>query len=61
MLTTPVALVSMGFYFHLTLAWSTVTCECAPEYRFDQEVLIYAKMILPIFMSIYFQNKTLVN
>ena len=62
--TTPLAVIGIGVNISLMTKWPTnddTTCECAVEFSAESEIASILRLLLPIFMGIYFQNKTLVS
>lgn len=60
--TTPLALIGMGVNIYLMNMWPIGDlCECAKQFNTNSEIAGYFRVLIPIFMGIYFQNKTLVT
>jgi len=62
--TTPLAVIGVAVNLYLMTEWPSThdsTCECAIKTNLSSEVAGIFRLLLPIFMGIYFQNKTLVS
>ena len=60
--TTPLLVVGMGVNIYFMIEWPSDTpCDCAVKFSLQSEIAGIFRLLLPIFMGIYFQNKTLVT
>ena len=61
--TTPLFVIGMGINIFLMIEWpSDNSCDCEDlKLSVTSEIAHYSRLLLPILMGIYFQNKTLVT
>ena len=61
--TTPLFVIGMGVNIYLMIQWpSEAPCDCSDlKLTALSEIAHYSRLLLPVLMGIYFQNKTLVT